>query len=109
MLRSSLLLIAALAAPSMLVAADAAPAPAPKAEAKADCCNTTCPVDGKPIDPAVPAVEFKTSHGPKHPEIQGKLVGCCSVACADKLKADPAAYEATIFQQWQQKNEAKVK
>ncbi len=57
------------------------------------CCNTTCAVDGKPIDTKVAPVSFKPDFSPaKKVESKQVLVGFCSHHCMDIFTADPKKY-----------------
>lgn len=46
--------------------------------------NTTCPVSGEPIDPAVTVVQ------------DGKTVAFCCKECVDDFKKDPAKYMSKL-------------
>lgn len=78
---------------------------------KMDCCNTTDPVCGKPVDKAIPPVACKPTADTKakHPEMMGANVGFCSNVCRTTYEKDPSKYEETLFPQWQQWKSKQVK
>ncbi len=67
------------------------------------CCNTTCPVDGKPVNPAVKPMQYRFSekHSPKNPDAvqNAVLVGFCSDACMTTYAKNPATYEDALWLQ----------
>lgn len=75
-------------AETMLAEAEAAANATPDAEpgpaAKSKPVNATCPVTGKPVDPAVTS------------EFEGKHVAFCCNQCKAKFDADPAAFRAKL-------------
>jgi len=87
----------ALAVPTVLSAADA------PAHHMADCCNTTCPVDEKPVDPAVKPMAMAMSDKVKkdNPGIETSMVGFCSDHCRMAYEKEPAKYESKLVPHWQ--------
>ena len=73
----ALLLIITLLLPVALVAADQA------------AVNSICPVTGKAVDAAIPAVLVTVGKGER---AQRVLIGVADRAAADKVKTNPAAY-----------------
>ena len=67
------------------------------------CCNTTCPVDGKPLDKDVKTIAFHPVTGPKAPD---QLVGFCSDDCRAAYAKNPAKYDQEISAQIQHRREA---
>lgn len=72
-------LFVALALPGALTAADA------------KAINTVCPVTGKTVDAAVPAVIITVGKGERAQKV---VIGVADAAAAEKVKADPEAYVA---------------
>lgn len=72
-------LFVALALPGALTAADA------------KAINTVCPVTGKAVDAAVPAVIITVGKGERAQKV---VIGVADAAAAEKVKADPEAYVA---------------
>ena len=74
------------------------------------CCNITCPVSGKPINPAIKPMQYRFSEtlSQKNPDA-GKgavLVGFCSDHCMGEFSAAPQKFEEAL---WLQQKNKKVK
>ena len=85
-----------------------APAPAPAVQ-QHSCCNTVCPICGKAVDIKVPTFQYVKTHGPKHHELVGAVVGFDSEECHTKFVADPGKYEETVWVGWQEAKKQLVK
>jgi hypothetical protein len=86
----------------------------PTKTAMAACFNTTCPVDGKPVDASVPAISYTPADKAKNAAtpVDSKVVnavGFCCLACHDEFEAHPAQYADKLTPQWQlaKQNQAK--
>lgn len=81
----------------------------PPDEVKEACCNVTCPVSGKAIDPTKKPMQYRFSEGftQKNPSAnKAVLVGFCSDHCMGEFKADPQKFEEAL---WLQEKNKKVK
>ena len=74
------------------------------------CCNTTCPVDGKPVSAKVKPMQYRFSEtlSPKNPDAvkDAVLVGFCSDECMTTFTKTPQKFEEAL---WLQQKNKKVK
>ncbi len=96
-------------APATATAADQAASTTATTEAA--CCNTTCVVCDKAVDPSVKTTSFKPSESVKtaNPGIENAKIGFCSDACCASYEKDPAKFESKIVPHWQKSKNTPVK
>lgn len=81
----------------------------PPDEVKEACCNITCPVSGKAIDPTKKPMMYRWSENftQKNPNANKPvLVGFCSDHCMGEFTATPQKFEEAL---WLQEKNKKVK
>lgn len=81
----------------------------PPDEVKEACCNITCPVSGKAIDPTKKPMQYRWSEAftQKNPSANKPvLVGFCSDHCMGEFTAAPQKFEEAL---WLQEKNKKVK
>lgn len=81
----------------------------PPDEVKEACCNITCPVSGKAIDPSKKPMQYRWSeaHTQKNPNANKPvLIGFCSDHCRGEFTAAPQKFEEAL---WLQQKNKKVK